>query len=283
MNVETALPTAPEATASGQPESADQLASQTANDGGHDNASDADGTNEGEGEKKPKPEKTEEQRRIDKLQRGIDRRTRREAEARAQLALANAEIERLRGSATSRENSSQQDDEPLTLSRAELEEMVNSRAKQLAPTLRQEAAEIEHRTKVIEGLAKNLGQERFDELAADLDENLGGLQRNGKPTAATEAIFAADDPQAVIEYLADPDNADEAEAIGRMDAVRAGRAIAKLEGKLEQSKREAKPQRSKAPEPVEPARATSGGNSSGPDTSKWTDEQWIKHHRSQRK
>lgn len=254
MNVETALPTASEATASGQPEGADQLANQTANEGGQDNASDADGANEGEGEKKPKPEKTEEQRRIDKLQRGIDRRTRREAEARAQLALANAEIERLRGSATSRENSSQQDDEPLTLSRAELEEMVNSRAKQLAPTLRQEAAEIEHRTKVIEGLAKNLGQERFDELAADLDENLGGLQRNGKPTAATEAIFAADDPQAVIEYLADPDNADEAEAIGRMDAVRAGRAIAKLEGKLEQSKREAKPQRSKAPEPVEPGK-----------------------------
>lgn len=283
MTTETALPPAQEAPAGGQQSDADQLATQTANEGSADNSGATESNDEGEGEKKPKPEKTDAERERDRLRKAIDRRTRREAEARAEAAQLRAENERLRAIESRATNQPDDDDSPLTLSRAELAQMVKSEAEKLAPTLKQQQAEIEHRTKVIESLAKDLGQERFDALAEDLDENLGGLQRNGKPTPATEAIFSADDPKAVIEYLADPEHADEAEAIGRMDSVRAGRAIAKLEIKLEQAKAAAKPQRSKAPEPVEPARATSGGNTSEPDTSKWSDAQWIKWRQGQRK
>ena len=250
MTLETALPTAPEATASGQPENA-ELPANTAEEGSTDTPSE-------EGEK-TKPEKSELERERDRLRRGIDRRTRREAEARAEAAQLREELLRLKGGSERNTNAQQQDDEPLTLSRAELAQMVKSEAAKLAPALKQEQAEIEHRKAVIEKLAKDLGAERFDALADDLDEALGGIvDSKGRPKPATDAVFAADDPQAVIQYLADPDNADEAEAIGRMDPIRVGRAIAKLEGKLEQAKAAGKPQRSNAPEPVEAAR---GGGS----------------------
>jgi len=273
MTLETALPTAQEATASGQPENADQLATQTASDGGADNASEAN-----EGEQKAKPEKTEAEREADRLRRAVDRKTRQREEARAEAQQLRQELSRLREGGGRDTNASQQDDEPLTLSRAELAQMVKSEAEKLAPTLKQQSAEMEHRKTVIESLEKDLGQERFDALAEDLDEALGGLQRNGKASPAAEAIFAADDPQAVMKYLADPDNADEAEAIGRLDPIRAGRAIAKLEGKLEQAKAASKPQRSNAPEPIEPSRG-GGSISSMPDPKnvkayiKWANEQ----------
>lgn len=282
MTTETALPPAQEAPASGQPDNAELQAKPATFDAatGEEVRDEQQADTEGEGEKKPKPEKTEAERERDRLRKAIDRRTRREAEAKAEAAHWKAEAERLRAIElrATKEPSQDTEDEPLTLSRAELAQMVKAEAEKLAPTLKQQQAEIEHRTKVIEGLAKELGQERFDALAEDLDEALGGLQRNGKPTAATEAIFAADDPQAVIQYLADPDNADEAESIGRMDPVRAGRAIARLESKLEASKAQAKPQRSKAPEPVEPSKG-GGVISNMPDPSntkayiKWANEQ----------
>lgn len=278
MTTETALPPAQEATASGQPEAELQATTDVTADAGEDVSQEQQ---DAEGETKQKPEKTEAERERARLLKGIDRKTRQAAEARAERDMLRQEIERLRAS-QARDTNTTNEDEPLTLSRAELAQMVKSEAERLAPTLKQQAAEIEHRTKVIEGLAKDLGQERFDELAEELDENLGGLQRNGRPTPATEAIFAADDPEAVIKYLADSENAEEAEAIGRMDAVRASRAITKLELKLQQFKAEGKPKRSKAPEPVEPSRA-SGGNSTQPDTSKWTDAQWIKWRNNQRK
>ena len=270
MTLETALPTAPEATASGQPENA-ELPANTAEEGSTDTPSE-------EGEK-TKPEKSELERERDRLRRGIDRRTRREAEARAEAAQLREELLRLKGGSERNTNAQQQDDEPLTLSRAELAQMVKSEAAKLAPALKQEQAEIEHRKAVIEKLAKDLGAERFDALADDLDEALGGIvDSKGRPKPATDAVFAADDPKAVIQYLADPDNADEAEAIGRMDPIRVGRAIAKLEGKLEQAKAAGKPQRSNAPEPVEAARGGGSFNNmpNPADTKaymKWANEQ----------
>lgn len=271
MIVEPALPTAQEATASGQPENAELLANTTEDSGNGEQE-------EPKAEDKPKAEKTESERENERLRRGLDRKTRQREEARAEAQQLRQELSRLRGDGGGDKNATQQDDEPLTLSRAQLDQMVNERAEKLAPTLRQQSAEIEHRKTVIESLAKDLGQERFDALAEDLDEALGGLQRNGKVTPAADAIFAADDPQAVIKYLADPDNADEAEAIGRLDPIRAGRAIAKLEGKIEQAKAAGKPQRSKAPEPIEPSRG-GGSISNMPDPAntkayiKWANEQ----------
>ena len=74
------------------------------------------------------------------------------------------------------------------------------------------------------------------------------------PKPATDAIFEADDPKAVIEFLTDPDNADEAERIARLSPLQAGKAIAKLEVKLAEDKAKAKPKASNAPRPIEAVR-----------------------------
>lgn len=276
MTLETASPeVATPAAVAGDQATTDQLANAKP---------ETEGQADQEGEPKneqAKPEKTPEQRERERMQRGIDRKTRQAAEARAEAEQLRQELSRLRGEGGGAKNPQPQDeDDTVSLSRAELAEMVKSEAAKLAPTLKQQQAEMEHRTSVVEKLAKDLGQERFDALASDLDEALGGLaDRSGKPKPATDAIFEADDPKAVIEYLADPDNDAEAEAIGRMSAVQAGRAIAKLELKLAEAKAKDKPQRSKAPEPIEPARGASGTINSMPDPSnvkawmKWANEE----------
>lgn len=225
-----------------------------------------------------KPEKTPEERERQRMQRGIDRRTR-------QLAEARAEAESLRQQLTTRQTErtnqeSADDSEPLTLTRAQIAEMVKTEANKLAPTLRQEAAEIERRQGVVQSLAKTWGQERFDEVSSDLDDAFGGLtDRSGKPKPAIEAVFEADEPAKVIEYLADPDNLDEAELISKMSAAQAGKAIAKLEAKLATTPAQKPASKvSKAPAPLELVKGQ-GNTSTMPDPSntkawiQWRNEQ----------
>ena len=142
-----------------------------------------------------------------------------------------------------------------------------------------QAAEEERRQGVIQSLAKTWGKERFDELSSDLDDAFGGLaDRSGKPKPALEAVFEADEPARVIEYLADPDNIDEAESLARMSAAQAGRAIAKLEAKLSATPAKDKPKASKVPAPLEPVRGQ-GAVSTAPDPAdtkawiRWRNEQ----------
>lgn len=197
-----------------------------------------------EGDDKPEPakkEKTPEQREIDRLRRRVDNLTRQKYELRATVPQQSQQQTPQGG-----------DDEPVTLSRAEIDRMVAERAEKLAPALTDQRAVIEHRHKVVTSLAKEWGQEEYDARASELDDVFGGLaDAQGRPKPATDAIFDADNPKAVIEYLTDPDNADDAERIARLPAVRAGREIAKLEAKLEAEKAKAKPQPSKAARPIE--------------------------------
>ena len=188
-----------------------------------------------------KPEKTPEQREIERLRRGIDRRTRQLSEARAQLNY----------SSNNAPKQSQDDSEPLSLTRAQIQEMVTAEARKLAPTLQEQATELEHRKSVVDSLTKTWGKERFEEVSQELDEAFGGLSdASGRPKPATEAIFECDSPAKVIEYLADPENEDEAERISRMDAVRAGIAIAKLEARISEKSKPTQ-KTSKAPPPIE--------------------------------
>lgn len=215
---------------------------------------------EGEGKEpgtEAKKEKTQEQREIDRLRRRVDNLTRQKYELRAAVPAA----------APQQQPSQADDDEPVTLTRAELQRQIAEQARKLAPTMTEQQAEVERRHGVVQSLAKDWGSEKFDTLSAELDEAFGGLaDRSGTPKPATDAIFHADNPKAVIEYLTDPDNADEADRISKMTAVQAGRAIAKLEGKLETEKSKAKPKPSNAPSPLEPARG--GGVPTGiPDPS----------------
>ncbi len=198
-----------------------------------------------------KPEKTAQELRIEelereqkKMQRGIDRRTRQLSDARAQLDLT-------RSNNNVAYQQSSDDSEPLSLTRAQIQEMVTAEAHKLAPTLREQAVETERRQSVVQSLATTWGQERFDEVSSDLDEVFGGLtDASGKPKPAIEAVFESDSPAQVIEWLTDPDNIDEAERIAKLDPVQAGRAIAKLEARIAAIPKPTQ-KVSKAPAPLE--------------------------------
>jgi hypothetical protein len=238
---ENALPTGESAEA-GQTETPEQIAATAAlteKNRAIDEADKPEGEKaEGESAKK---EKTPEQREIERLRRRVDNLTRQKYELRAgqqqpvqQQTPAN-------------------DEEPVTLSRAEIERMVAERAAKLAPTISEQKSEIERRQAVVKSLAKTWGQEEFDAKASDLDAVFNGLaDTRGRPKPATDAIFEADDPKAVIEYLTDPDNADEAERIASLSPSRAAREITLLDAKLKTTPD--KPQPSKAAKPIEAIR-----------------------------
>jgi hypothetical protein len=228
----------------------------------------ADGTTDPEA--KAKPEKTPEQREIDRLRRRVDNLTRQKYELRANAPAPQQQ----------HHQQGQDDNEPVTLTRAELQRQIAEQAQRLAPSLSEQNAEIERRQGVVSSLAKDWGQEKFDTLSSELDEAFGGLSdRSGTPKPATEAIFYAENPKAVIEYLTDPDNADEADRISRMSAVQAGRAIGKLEDQLAAEKSQAKPKPSNAPKPLEPARSSGGVTNKDP--SKMNDAEFAAWRRQQ--
>ena len=228
-----------------------------------------------------KPEKTEAERERIRMQRGIDRRTRQLAEERA----ARMELERRVAELTaSKEGVNYQlqggDSEPLSLTRAQLEEMVKSEAAKLAPTLTQQHVEEARRKSVVESLTKQFGQERFDELASDLEDALGGLTDSSqRPKPIVDAVFEAKNPASVIEWLADPDHHEEAASISQLAGIRLGRAMAELEIKIAAQKAAAKPKQSQASRPLEVIRGQ-GATNSAPDPvkdekawRKWRNEQ----------
>lgn len=237
------------------PESAPVVEPANALETAADGPNRADAAPEGEAapESEAKPAKTPEQREIERLRRAVDRRTRQLYEARGQAQ--SQPVVETRQSVGDSVQQSQVTDEKLTLSRAELDKLITDRAEKLAPTIRQQQAEIEHRAKVVDGLAKEWGKEKFDTLASELDDLFGGLaDPKGQPKPATNALFESEMPAALIEYLTDPDNADEAEALSHMSDRQAARTIAKLEAKLD-AKKASKPQRSNAPAPLEPLKS----------------------------
>ena len=273
MDQDTVLPDAPivDAGADGQQSNADQTADTAKPEGEADKP-----------EGQQKPEKTPEQRELDRMRRGIDRKTRQAAEARAELEQARQELDRLRRPEIGDTNAKSGDDsESLSLSRSQLAELVKAEAAKLAPTITQQKAEIEHRQGIVASLSKQWGAEKFDALAADLDEAIGGLaDRTGRAKPVADAIFDSDSPAALIEYLADPENADEAERLANLRPVQLGRAIAGIETKIKAAADKAKPVPSKAGAPLEPLRSQ---GVSPIDESRMTDEQFARHRAQLRK
>jgi hypothetical protein len=280
VTTETALPSATPAAAS-EANTAEALQqAQTALAAAEGAEAKPEGETTPEGEQPPKKEKTAEEREIAKLRRRLDNVTRQKYELQARLSTGQRSESVTNGQqgAGTMPPQQQTEDEPLTLTRKQLQELVDQRARQVAPTIQQQEAVAEHRQAVITKLAKEFGG-RFDEVAADLDDAVGGLRdAQGRPKPVGEVIFEADDPRALIEYLADPENAEEAEALGRMSATQAARTVVKIEAKLAAKKAEAKPQPSKAAPPIEPVRG--GGKVNGmPDPAdtkayiKWANEQ----------
>jgi hypothetical protein len=234
---------------------------------------------EGQEGKQPAKERSPEEIERIRANRKIERLIRKNGELRARLE----DFTKRESRATTQE--SQSDNETLQLSRAEIQQLIEQEARKLAPSIKQQEAEIEQRRAVVQGLAKEWGKEKFDALAADLDDAFGGLTADdGRPKAAVDAIFESESPRALIEYLADPTHADEAEALSRMSAIAAARAITKLEAKLAADRAKDKPQPSKAAAPIEPLKGQ--GKADGgyrPDMSDEEFAAWRRKSRSQRR
>lgn len=226
----------------------------------------------GETDKTDKPEKKEEwwEKELRKKQRRIDNLTRRLYERPADLTPRQIE-----GT-----NQVQQDDsEPLSLSRAEFERLATERARQLAPVIAETSAAIERRTGVYRSLETELGADKFADLSRELEDAIDGLKLpNGRPKPIVDAIFDSESPRAVLEYLADPDHADEADTLSRMNPLQLGRAMAKLETKLAAKKAEEKPQPSKAAAVVEPIKAAGSVRDNEPSDTDSV-EDWVRKER----
>lgn len=262
MSTEVALPTAEQATAGVLAETQDTPEVQTP-------------------EPVQKKEKTPEQLEIDRRGRRIDRLTRREAEARAELNQLRQQVA-YTSPAESGTNTTPDDDKPIPYTRKQIEALITEQARQLAPKIAQvESVEVQRRT-TAQRMAQELGADKFEAYTSDLDEAMGGMtDSSGQLKPAIEAIFESETPSGLLEYLADPDNADEAEALGRMSALKAGIAIAKLETKVkalaESRKAKDKPQPSDVPPPIERLKG-SGQPASAPQDSDSIDV-WLKKER----
>lgn len=258
MTDEIALPTAEQAAASQAETEAARLIDNDAN------AGELTIDQQAEKDAESKPEKTDAERERARMQRGIDRKTRQAAEARAEANHLRQEVERLtRGKIGVNYDATSDDSEPVSLTKSQLAELVKAEAAKLAPTIQQEAAERDRRNGVVKSLESAWGKEKFDTISNDLDEAFDGLlDRSGQPKPALEAVFEADNPTQVIEFLSDPENVDEAEKVSKMSAAQAGKYIAKLEAKLSE-KPDGKPKASKAPAPLESIRRSSPTVNSG--------------------
>lgn len=197
---------------------------------------------EGEGDKPAeKPAKTPEQREIERLRRGFSRKVER-------LGRLEAELEhyrRLTQQPVGMDNRQQADDsEKLTLSRAEVQRLIEEEALKKAPEVATKLQRDEQFKSAAQSLRQSLG-EQFEELTGELAEVFAPARQLD--------VLQAENPAALIRYLTDTDHADEAEAIAGMTHFQAGRAIARLEEKLKAAA-VTKPQASKAPAPLEPVK-----------------------------
>ena len=222
----------------------------------------------------PKKEKTFEQREIERLRRRVDNLTRKKHELMAAVQPSQQQQQR----------TDESDDEPVSMTRADLDRHIAERAKQLAPALTQQQALADRRQGIVTSLEKEWGAEKFNTLASDLDDVFDGLaDRSGAPKAATDAIFESDNPKGLIEYLTDPDNVEEAERIATMSPTQAGRAIARIEDKIAAAGKAGKPKPSSAAAPLETPRGGGAGIAATKDTSKMTDAQYTEYRAAQRK
>lgn len=246
----------------------------------------ADQEIDGDGKPIVKVEKTPEERRLDQLQRGIDRQTGKYHRERGRREAAEARLnEILTSGKPAAHNAAEDDDgEPLMLTQKQFDEAVTAKAKALAKTLSEQDSDRASKAGVANALLKTWGKEKFDKLTSDIDDAFDGLtDEQGRFKPAIEAVFVSDHPARVIEYLCDPEHIEEAERIADMGAVRAAREIAKIDLKLAAEDAAAKPQASKVPDPLDGIKAKGANNKalaslSGDDFNKRRQEQ-IKNRR----
>jgi hypothetical protein len=214
-----------------------------------------DGTPKEAAKATEKTEKTEAERERARMQRGIDRKTRQAAEARAQAEQLRRENEELRRQLTPRpigvnSQSESDDSDRLTFTKAEAAKFIEEEARKLAPTIAKQLTTEEQIRSAAQSLKQELGEEEFDELTDELGDVL--------PAEKQLALLSSKNPAQLVRYLADPDNAVEAKSIAAMSDFQAGMAIAAIEAKL--AAKPLKPEVSKAAEPLRPVKQSGPAN-----------------------
>ncbi len=253
-------PVAPAAEATGQ-----QEAEQTTTEA----AEAAPGEPQAEESGEQKPEKTQAEKELARERRRIAQLTRIRREQEAEIAALRAQNPTLQRSTAGAHNqdATGDDGETLQLTRAELRELIRQDAERLAPTINAEQNRQKQLQQAAAATREALG-ERFEALTDDLAAVL--------PAPKQLRVLTAEKPAALIQYLTDPENAAEADALGGMDDFEFGRALAKLETKAYAVQAKQQPQRSNAALPLEPTRGR-GTISGGPPSDikgyiKWANE-----------
>jgi hypothetical protein len=136
----------------------------------------------------------------------------------------------------------------------------------LAPTIASKRAQDDATRQAATALRKELGED-FESLTDELASVFSAPRQLD--------VLQAENPAALVRYLADPEHADEAEAIAAMSHFQAGRAIARLEAKIAAAKVE--PKASKAPAPLEQIKGR-GPSPSEPDDKDSIDV-WVRKER----
>ena len=120
-----------------------------------------------------KPEKTPEQKAIDRLERKLGRVIGQREEARAERENLRQQIAALQSRSIDGTNQpSDSDSDALTLSKAQLRQMIEAEAKRLAPTIKTEAETVGRQREIVSGLVKAWGQDAFEQRTNDLVEVL---------------------------------------------------------------------------------------------------------------
>lgn len=219
---------------------------------------------EGEESQEAKAEKSPLEKELAKERRRINNLVRQREEARARAQQLEAEFQRLRPAS---DNASIETGDEVTLTREQLKQLVQEHAKRIAPEISSQAAQQKELVAAASKLQKELGSD-WQAVTEDLASLMGDdLQL---------AVLSADAPAELARYLTDPDNADEAEAIGRMSPIQAGRAFAKIEAKL--AAKASKPEASKAPAPLDSVRGSGKSIGNAPSDTRayieWANKQY---------
>jgi hypothetical protein len=217
----------------------------------HQNTEDSD-----QPEQKPeqKPEPTDAEKELAALKKQLAKAEKRRDAIWAQRQEAKEEARALKqrlgltGDAIEDTNSTEaEDSDKLSLSRAELQRMIEREAKRLAPTIKEQADAVEQRRTVARALQEELGPDKFQELTDDLADVL--------PQEAQLLVLETESPRALIEYLTDPEHEAETKAIARLTPAQQGMRIGLLAAQLKAKRSRDKPQPSGAPQPIEPVKS----------------------------
>jgi hypothetical protein len=212
-----------------------------------------------------KPTETTEERERIRLERALERNKREKREARAELHRLREENARLTKPIAPVNNEGADDSEPLSLSRAQLDALIDQRANEIAPTIAQQRATEQQIHEAAIAVREALGEDDFEDLTSDIG--------NVFPANKQLALLQAEKPAELIRYLADPENSKEARQLSGMPDFQFGIAVARLQDKI--AAKPAKPEASKAPEPLSNIRQSAPANDPAPKDSD-SMETWIK-------